>query len=196
MPYIQLEDKQYPLPIGDLRVGTDENADVQLTETYGSSGAAIIAVAADNNVTIRRERATGIVKVNGVQLGAEPSPLIHGDKIEIAGQEFLFGDDKKGGSTQYVSGAEIAALAKARSGGAPAKPTLATGGRLVSLVDGREYTVPSTGLTIGREAACDIVVPSTEVSRRHAEVKPVENGYQVIDLSTNGVFVNGERVQQ
>ena len=43
-------------------------------------------------------------------------------------------------------------------------------------------------------AGCEIVVPSTEVSRRHALIAPGEGGYVVHDLSTNGVLVNGERV--
>ena len=33
------------------------------------------------------------------------------------------------------------------------------------------------------------------VSRRHAEIAPTPNGYVVIDTSTNGTFVNGERIQ-
>jgi pSer/pThr/pTyr-binding forkhead associated (FHA) protein len=62
-------------------------------------------------------------------------------------------------------------------------------------VDGKEYTVPSGGLTIGRDAGCDVVIAKTEVSRRHAELAPTEQGYVVRDTSSNGVFVNGERVK-
>jgi pSer/pThr/pTyr-binding forkhead associated (FHA) protein len=62
-------------------------------------------------------------------------------------------------------------------------------------VDGKEYTVPSTGISLGRDASCDVVVGENEVSRRHAEIAPTEQGYVVRDMSANGVFVNGERVQ-
>ena len=48
--------------------------------------------------------------------------------------------------------------------------------------------------TIGRDASADIVVPQTAVSRRHAQVIAGASGYIVNDLSTNGVFVNGEKV--
>jgi pSer/pThr/pTyr-binding forkhead associated (FHA) protein len=65
----------------------------------------------------------------------------------------------------------------------------------VSLVDGKEYTVPSRGLVFGRDASCDVVVAANEVSRRHAEIAAGEQGYLVRDISANGVFVNGERVQ-
>ncbi|HEX2718779.1 MAG TPA: FHA domain-containing protein, partial [Gemmatimonadaceae bacterium] len=106
--------------------------------------------------------------MNGVQLGVEPHPLIHGDKVDVAGTELLYGDDRKGGQTQYITGASVAGLAEAYMPGA--RPVATTGGRLVSLVDGREYTVGPTGLTLGRDAGCDVVVASPEVSRRHAEL--------------------------
>jgi pSer/pThr/pTyr-binding forkhead associated (FHA) protein len=50
-------------------------------------------------------------------------------------------------------------------------------------------------LTFGRDASCDVVIPSSEVSRRHAEVVPGDVGYVLSDTSTNGVFVNGTRIE-
>ena len=76
-----------------------------------------------------------------------------------------------------------------------ARAVAPSGGRLVSLVDGKEYSVPDTGLVIGRDAGCDVVVPRNEVSRRHAELAVTEDGYVVRDTSSNGVYVNGERIQ-
>jgi len=127
-------------------------------------------------------------------LGAEPTPLIHGDKVEIGGVVLRFADDAKGGATQFVSAEEIASMSGAKRAGA-ARATAASGGRLVSLVDGKEYAVPAKGLVIGREASCDVVVAQNDVSRRHAEIGPGDQGYLVRDTSANGVFVNGERVQ-
>jgi pSer/pThr/pTyr-binding forkhead associated (FHA) protein len=119
---------------------------------------------------------------------------MHGDKVEIAGKELLYADDAKGGNTAFVSAADIAAIAQKRSG--PARATTATGGRLVSLVDGKEYSVPSGGITIGRDASAGVVVAQDEVSRKHAEITPVEAGYEVRDFSANGVFVNGARIDR
>jgi pSer/pThr/pTyr-binding forkhead associated (FHA) protein len=194
MPYIQFEDNQFPLRAGEMSIGTGTGSEIRLEGPEQLGVQAIVQLGADNHVAIRRQGNTAVVRVNGVQLGAEPTPLIHGDKIEIAGHELQFGDDRKGGSTQLLSDLNIPALQAARAA-SPARPTAATGGRLVSLVDGREYPVPGTGLTIGREAGCDVVVPSNEVSRRHAELAPSGEGYVVSDLSTNGVFVNGARIQ-
>jgi pSer/pThr/pTyr-binding forkhead associated (FHA) protein len=194
MPVLQLNDKQYPLQADTTRIGTGSEADVPLPADPGLGVQALLERARSDKLTIRRATPQAQVRVNGVLLGAEPTPLMHGDRLEIAGVELRFADDAKGGATQFVSASEIAALAGARRSGA-ARPTAASGGRLVSLVDGKEYTVPSSGLVIGRDAVCDVVVAQHEVSRRHAEVAPAEQGYVLRDMSANGVFLNGERVQ-
>ncbi|HKG93753.1 MAG TPA: FHA domain-containing protein [Gemmatimonadaceae bacterium] len=203
MPYIQLNDKQFPLRTGSVRVGTTPDAEIKLPGGPASAAGgvhAVVELGSDNQALIRRGQGTaGAVRVNGVQLGAEPTPLIHGDKIEIGGVELTFGDDRRGGSTQFVSSASVADVqrqyASSPAGGGRA-PTLATGGRLVSLVDGREYSVGPGGLSIGREAGCEVVVPSGEVSRRHAQISAAADGYVLKDTSTNGVMVNGARIQQ
>jgi pSer/pThr/pTyr-binding forkhead associated (FHA) protein len=119
---------------------------------------------------------------------------MHGDKVEVAGLELRFADETKRGATQYTSVEAIPLDGGARRTGA-ARAVAPSGGRLVSLVDGKEYAVPETGLVIGRDAGCDVVVPRNEVSRRHAELAPTEDGYVVRDTSSNGVYVNGERIQ-
>jgi pSer/pThr/pTyr-binding forkhead associated (FHA) protein len=49
-------------------------------------------------------------------------------------------------------------------------------------------------VVIGREGA-DLTIADPEISRRHARVRPVDGGVEIEDLgSTNGTFVNGERV--
>jgi pSer/pThr/pTyr-binding forkhead associated (FHA) protein len=194
MPVLQLNDQQFPLQAGTTRVGAGGEADVPLPADPGLGIQALIDRSGQGPMTIRRAVPTASVRVNGVLLGAEPTPLMHGDKVEIGGVELRFADDAKGGATQFVSASEIAALAGAKRAGA-ARPTAASGGRLVSLVDGKEYTVPSRGLVFGRDASCDVVVAENEVSRRHAEIAVDEQGYVMRDISANGVFVNGERVQ-
>jgi len=74
------------------------------------------------------------------------------------------------------------------------RATSATGGRLVSLVDGKEYHVGPDGLTIGRDAACAVVIAQNDVSRRHAIIAGVDGGYEIRDVSTNGVLVNKVRI--
>ena len=68
-------------------------------------------------------------------------------------------------------------------------------GRLVSLTDGREYSLGAVPFVIGRDATAALVVESDQVSRRHAEILTVPEGDCLVDLSSNGVWVNGERVR-
>ena len=50
---------------------------------------------------------------------------------------------------------------------------------------------------IGRDADCDFTVASDSASRRHAQLEVREGRLVVTDLgSTNGTFVNGQRVQE
>jgi hypothetical protein len=68
--------------------------------------------------------------------------------------------------------------------------------RLLVVVDGKRMPVGPDGAVVGRSRDCDIVMSSTDVSRRHAEIRPTDNGWAIDDLgSTNGVRVNGERVR-
>lgn len=193
MPVIQLHDQKYPLQRGPTRLGSGPDADVRVGDDAWMGVQAVLDLGSDDQAVIRRAGERGTVKVNGFALGAEPIPLMHGDKIEVSGVELLFSDDKKAGATGHVMGSEIAAMAAARGG--PPWATTSTGGRLVSLVDGKEYAIPETGVGLGRDASNDVVVSQNAVSRYHARIEPEESGYVITDRSTNGVFVNGRRVE-
>ena len=200
MAYFQLAEKQITVHDGEMTVGSGAGMHIAIPGDHGPAALAVVTMKADGSVAVRRGFDGAPVKVNGVHLGVEPTPLIHGDKLEVAGHELRFGDDKKSGSTQFLSGAELAELAKLRlqvASGTASKsgaPTASTGGRLVSLTDGREYVILAKGLTFGRDASCDVVISSTEASRNHAEIASGPDGYYVIDTSTNGVWVNSKRV--
>jgi pSer/pThr/pTyr-binding forkhead associated (FHA) protein len=50
---------------------------------------------------------------------------------------------------------------------------------------------------VGRSRGCELTLRSPDSSRRHAEIAPAGDGWLVRDLdSTNGTFVNGERVNE
>jgi pSer/pThr/pTyr-binding forkhead associated (FHA) protein len=197
MPYLQLRDTQFPLFEGETRVGRGVDVDVQLAEIGESAPPgvlAILSVATDLSVTIRRHAASATIEVNGVALGIEPAPLLHGDRVAIEGTELRFADEARSGMTVELPGIKLTEAAAARALGAQRGST--SGGRIVSMVDGREYAVTSEGLTIGRDAGCDVVVPAADVSRRHARIAPGPEGYVLEDLSSNGLLVNGSRAPQ
>jgi len=65
-------------------------------------------------------------------------------------------------------------------------------GRAFVQAEGKRLPVPTTGAVLGRSRECDVVLEDSNVSRRHAEIRPATAGWTVADLgSTNGVRVNG-----
>lgn len=59
----------------------------------------------------------------------------------------------------------------------------------------RHYTIDASPFTVGRRADCKLSLGSPTVSGNHAEILVNDAGLVVRDLgSTNGTFVNGERV--
>lgn len=53
------------------------------------------------------------------------------------------------------------------------------------------------GGTIGRDAACDLVLLDPRVSRRHARAERVDGVWEIVDLqSRNGTIVDGQRVDR
>ncbi len=69
--------------------------------------------------------------------------------------------------------------------------------RALLVMDGKRLVVGAGGATLGRSRSCEVVLDDANVSRRHAEVRPRGGGWIVADLgSTNGVSVNGVRIEQ
>jgi pSer/pThr/pTyr-binding forkhead associated (FHA) protein len=61
---------------------------------------------------------------------------------------------------------------------------------------GRVYFIKQDEITIGRGAKNDIVIIDNEVSREHCRFTRSVNGFDLSDLgSSNGTFVNGQRVK-
>jgi pSer/pThr/pTyr-binding forkhead associated (FHA) protein len=208
MPVIRVNDQLFSLRPGQTRLGSGSDADLRL------GGAAVVGVQAvvellngsdpdeGNAASPSRTRAViwradGVapIRINGISLGVEPVPLFHGDKVEIAGQELFYSDESTAGaptpiSTEAIGGSVPKAVRD------ESRITGSSGGRLVSLVDGKEYAIPTRGIKIGREAGADVVVAQSDVSRIHAEIVPVSSGYELRDRSTNGMLINGARAEK
>jgi pSer/pThr/pTyr-binding forkhead associated (FHA) protein len=72
--------------------------------------------------------------------------------------------------------------------------------RLVSYSGGKidlAFPIQDPRVTIGREADNLIQLPHEKVSKHHALILPAGEGWVIEDLhSTNGVFVNGKRLER
>lgn len=93
--------------------------------------------------------------------------------------------DESLGAGEFLLAGEVAE----RAGGGPVGSLALDDGSIVRL--GEEPVV------IGRLPQCDIALADPNVSRRHAELRPAEGGWVVVDLgSTNGTRVNGSAVTE
>ncbi|HEY5199197.1 MAG TPA: DUF3662 and FHA domain-containing protein [Solirubrobacteraceae bacterium] len=98
------------------------------------------------------------------------------------------GDVGSGGTMVFSSAERYAApLQAARS----VRPR-----RTLVVVEGRRVLIGPQGAVLGRAHECDVQIASTDVSRRHAEIRPDGAGWTIRDLgSTNGVRVNDRPVR-
>ncbi len=65
------------------------------------------------------------------------------------------------------------------------------------VVDGEEYLLEDSVCIIGRDPLCNIIMDDQEMSRKHAIIVRGEEGYLLVDFkSSNGVYVNDERIEQ
>src|SRR5438445_8061114 len=159
MALLELGQRKYSIPVGEVVLGSDAGCAISLTGAGVLPRHALLLGQADGQVVIRKAAPAAEVTINGVRLGAEPTPLLHGDKVELGDHELTFVDERRSGSTQYVQALSLregVPGAAARPGGKPAAIGT-SGGRVVSLTDGREYVITGASLVFGREAGCDVV---------------------------------------
>lgn len=146
--------------------------DLQMAQQVGASVAADAAIAADGQpgspVVVVPALSTDLPAGQGADAG-------RGSGVDV-----LFGDGSQ---------ADPSAMGNRRAAA-----------QRVYLYDearDRAYALTGDRQNIGRESANDIVVPDINISRVHAEIHMQPNGQWVVsDLgSTNGLYVNGQKVQ-
>jgi len=62
-------------------------------------------------------------------------------------------------------------------------------------LEGERWVIDKEKVIIGRGSSCDVVIPERQVSREHAQIERVDEGFLLRDLnSKNGTYVNGQQV--
>ena len=126
--------------------------------------------------------------VNGARIG-EATSLAAGDTITIGGVELEVAD---------ADGEDTSAKTLVLSGAALAE--LGAGGWSLIADSGPEkgQRIPITDRTeIGRALECDISILEPALSRKHAEIEPLDDDLILRDLgSVNGTYVNGEKIEE
>ena len=108
-------------------------------------------------------------------------------------------DDELGTGRFRVRSSALARVTPADGGNV--SDTAVRRANVVLEVNGMRHPLEPPGLVIGRGADADLRINDPGVSRRHAEIRvmPGANApsVSIVDLgSTNGMLVNGQRVQQ
>jgi len=107
---------------------------------------------------------------------------------------------RQGALTCARCGASLGAQAAAaprRPGAEIDRPTPSAGLDLCVGWDGEERRWPlgAATLSLGRDATADVVVDHPEISRRHARIERMGDGYRIVDAeSRNGLYHRGRKV--
>ncbi len=195
MPFVILGRERYAISIGETRIGGSGDDALPFPELTKQATLAVLTLTPDGATSLSRATPAAPVTVNGKPLGPDPQRLAHGAKIEVGGVRLVFGDLRQHGATAHVSSVSENELARLVSD-SPGEPTADSGGRLIALATGATMTIPDTGVVLGRDPECDIVLSGRDVSRRHAEIRPSIQGYVLTDTSTSGTYVNRRRVDR
>ena len=195
MMQLEVGGRSVPIAAGHTIVGSGPDCTVCLTGAGVRPSHLLVDGLPDGTVAVRAAGADTPVLLNGVQLGVDPTPVLHGDKLDVAGHELLVVDSGRVGNTRMLDASALASLSAGPATPRSQRPIATSGGRLLSLSDGREYLVGSEPLTVGREAGCDVVVSGDQASRQHATIEASADGYRLTDTSVNGTWVNGQRLE-
>ncbi len=148
---------------------------------YVFNGPIMIHLELDESLPTGRFTVSSAAVADDGQVGPDAGPAQPSAHRESGGS---------GGSGQADSGPPTAAM-----------PPVHGRNRMVLEVNGMRHPLHPPGLVIGRGTDADLRINDPGISRRHAQLRVVDRGdrvdMEIIDLgSTNGIVVNGRRVQQ
>ena len=181
-------------PGGDVVIGRDVHADVRLPQPMVSRAHVVLRyldhhwVAIDNSSTngmfVDRERVSSVDIRDGqaIHIGDPNGPRV----------TFALGHDAESADFPPDDRTTI-----------PGKRDADVKTDVVDIVTtlirflrpGVPAAAPPGSTTIGREVDNDIVIGDLLASRHHARLVPTAQGMQIQDISSNGTFVNGQRVK-
>jgi hypothetical protein len=108
-------------------------------------------------------------------------------------------DELKPGDFEIDSSAEKSGAAPPSQPRRPATPAAParqpTRLQPVLEIEGQRYSLNAPSIVLGRSSEADILIDDTGVSRKHLEIRTEGGSATAVDLgSTNGSFVNGQRI--
>ncbi|MDQ6635409.1 MAG: FHA domain-containing protein [Gemmatimonadota bacterium] len=196
MSFLIIDRERYALQLGDTTLGGLTDELLAQSPLSALPPFAVLSAGPDGEATIRALPGGAPTLLGGRPLTVQPHAIRHGDRMEVGGRTILYGDLSAAGRTSAFVGISVDDATLLAGMALPASDaTATTGGRLIELSDDTRHDIPTTGVVIGRDPECGIIIKSSAVSRRHASIAPGLLGYMITDESTNGVFVNGARIE-
>src|SRR5205809_7951019 len=83
MPLLELGDRKFSLPVGEVALGSDAACAIPLTGAGVLPLHAMLQGQPDGQVVIRKATPAAEVLINGVRLGAETTPILHSDMVVL-----------------------------------------------------------------------------------------------------------------
>ena len=188
------EGRSYVLSKDQTTIGRDETLDIPL---FGDSSVQRL------HARIAKSAAGALVRAvhpgSPVMVNSQPvadAPLSDGDIISIGKHRLRFNARR---STQAAGVAPSPRQAVPPTGAAAQQPRPASATMLQVISgphSGAAFPLSSTPMPLGRSPECSISLPNdSQVSRRHAAMIWDGANWRIEDTgSTNGVYVNGQRV--
>lgn len=184
--------QRHPLDAGEHTIGGTADGAVPLAALAHASPSARLTVARDGSVTVRRLSAGVVVRLDGQPLGAVAHELRERARLEVGA--IAIGLEPVPTVAPAVPAAPGERSAGATELAVPAVPAPDVVAHLVDVGSGRAHPVRDGEVVIGRDGACDIVLASMNVSRRHARVTALNGEVTITDESVNGTRLNGARI--
>ncbi|HEY7126897.1 MAG TPA: FHA domain-containing protein [Ktedonobacterales bacterium] len=199
-PYLH---REVPLTRQVVSLGRERDNDILLDADLASR----------YHAELRWERGRGYLKDHGSMNGTSVNgqnvwglvPLHDGDLLEIGGRRFRYQDrHQEAKKAEAAPTSEATQESAAETAPLPAMSLAAQSSQRASgwlLVSGgpgagSRYELTQAVVTLGRAAACDLVIQDSSISRRHAQILRQEDGFfYAQDLgSQNGTALNGQRL--
>ena len=89
MMQLEVAGKRYPVAAGETVIGSAPGAAILLSGEGVRPRHAVVQSTSEGTAAIRPAEPGADLLINGVRLGSDPTPVLHGDKIQIAGHEIL-----------------------------------------------------------------------------------------------------------
>jgi pSer/pThr/pTyr-binding forkhead associated (FHA) protein len=198
-----LAGSSFALDKAELILGRDPAADILIGNPDVSRRHARL-VRKDEGYQLEDLGSSNGTFVNGTQISS-PVLLKNGDEVRLGpGAMFIYLQPRVEQATTTSApvdqpptrAGQPQAESETRAGVPPGQRPPAP--RLTLVIRGGEpriYPLTQKEITFGRVTENAIVVESPDISRRHARLVQAEGGYRLEDLgSSNGTFVNGERI--